>query len=93
LTINPRKAQLLGMFYALPFIILFVVIYLPPLVSGKWLTGLKKDHEATMEINPLKDIPVDQIKDNFKELVRKYDSIHIEIKIYTDLFLLFIERI
>jgi hypothetical protein len=33
----------------------------------------QKDGVSTLEINPLEDIPIDQIKHSIKELIRKYD--------------------
>lgn len=36
-------------------------------------TGRKKDRVTTMEINPSEDIPINEIKHNFKELIRKYE--------------------
>jgi len=36
------------------------------------LTGRKKDNVFTMEINPLKDIPIYEIQHSLKELIKKY---------------------
>lgn len=36
-------------------------------------TGRKKEYVAIMEINPAEDIPIVEIKHNFKELIRKYN--------------------
>ena len=37
-------------------------------------TGRSKDRVVTIEIDPMKDIPVDIIKNNIKKLVEKYIS-------------------
>ncbi len=42
--------------------------------------GLRqKDGISTLEINPLEDIPIDEIKHSIKELIRKYDLFELKL--------------